>query len=363
MRGPWGRLVLVVTLVVAGVALVLWRFGRAGGSAKEEVEEQVATEVPVRVAALTRTTLQSFVEAFGTVEPAPAEADRPAAGARLSSPVTGVVASVLCAEGQLVESGKQLIRLDTRLTNARVANAEKATAFAEQTLARQKSMFASGATSQRALQDAEQQLAAARGELAAALAERASLFIEAPLSGTVLKVNVTAGAAVSPSDVLVELADLDRLVVSAGIPGEGGGLVKPGQAARLTARDNGRPLAGNVVFVGSRIDDRSDTVPVRIALPTGSGLLPGAFVDLRIVVVTRRDCLAAPRDAIVRDPEGRTAVAVVEGDMAVLKPVTTGVRDRGLVEVAGEGLTEGTSVVVEGAYGLPAKTRIKVVGP
>jgi membrane fusion protein (multidrug efflux system) len=48
--------------------------------------------------------------------------------------------------------------------------------------------------------------------------------------------------------------------------------------------------------------------------------------------------------------------------MATRVPVTTGIRDGRLVQVQGGDLRDGLSVVVQGAYGLPPKAKIKVVG-
>ena len=42
--------------------------------------------------------------------------------------------------------------------------------------------------------------------------------------------------------------------------------------------------------------------------------------------------------------------------------MTTDLREDGWVEVAGTGLKEGASVVTVGAYGLPEKTKIRVLG-
>ncbi len=363
-RRGWLGLVALAVLVIA--ALAVWRLERTSG----EEEEQVASEVPVRVGALARATLQRFVETYGTVEPAPVEAGRQAAAGRLASQVTGTVAAVSCVEGQRVARGAELLRLDSRVADAQVARARSAVTFAEETLARQRKMAASDATSPRAQQDAEQGLASARGELAAAEAERALLRITAPLAGTVVKVNVRPGEAVDPGVVLVEMADLARLVVSAGIRSSEAGLVKVGQSVELSrGRAEGDqaagagPVAGTVDFVGSEIDPKTDTVSARIAVPASAKFLPGTFLGVRIAVETRRDCLAAPEDAVVRDAEGGAEIAVVQDDTAVLTHVKTGVRERGLVEVEGEGLKEGTPIVVEGAYGLPDRTRIKVTGP
>ena len=41
----------------------------------------------------------------------------------------------------------------------------------------------------------------------------------------------------------------------------------------------------------------------------------------------------------------------------------TGLREDGWVEIDGPGLNEGDAVVTVGAYGLPEKTKIRVVSP
>ncbi len=367
MSGRRGWIGLAVLAVAVVVAIVVWRAARTSSQAPEA---EVATEVPVRVGAVTRATLNRYVAALGTVEPEPAGEKRPAASARVGSPVPGLVASVRCVEGRRVTRGDVLILLDTRLADVQVAKGAEAVSFAELALARQKKMASSDATSQKAVEEAEQQLAAARSELAAARAQRDLLLVRAPLDGTVTRVTARPGDAVDPTTSLVEIADLDRLVVAASVANAEAALLKVGQAVELEAAtaagapgERSRRLAGTVAFVGAQVDPRNDAVPVRVALPAGSGLLPGATLGARIVVETRRDCLAAPEDALVAGPDGGDALAVVAGDRATVTRVRAGVRDRGLVEVEGDGIREGTSIVVEGAYGLPRETRIRVVGP
>lgn len=348
-----GWIGLALTAVAVLVAAVLWRGTRSG---EGQAEDEVATEVPVRVGAVTRATLHRVVQAFGTVEPAPAAADRPAASARLAAPVAGVVASVACTEGQKVARGAVLVQLDTRLADAQVAKAEGALALAEQNLERQKKMQASEATSQRALQEAEQQLGAARSELDAARAERALLVVTTPVAGTVVNLAARAGDAVDPTAVLAEVVDLERLVVTAGIPLAQAAALKTGQKVELSPG-----IAASLAFVGVQVDARNDTVPIRIALPAGSGLRPGQLAEARIVC-EERTCLAVPEEAVVRTEEGGDAVAVVEGETATVRPVRAGLREAGLVEVEGEGIAEGITVVTEGAYGLPTQTKVKVLG-
>jgi len=305
---------------------------------------------------------------FGTVEPEPASQGRPAAGARVASPVAGLVEAVTCAEGLRVKQGEILVRLDTRLADVMVARGENAVKFGELNAARQRTMASSQATSQKALEEAEQQLAAARSELATAQAERQLLFVRAPLAGTVVRLNARSGDAVDLTTVLAEIVDPDRLVVAGGVRSAEAALLKEGQRVELadrgaSSRATGQPgpLLGKLVFVGAQIDPRNDTVPVRVLLPAGSGLTPGRFLDVRIVAEERADCLVVPEESVVSDGQGGSAVATVEGDKAIVRPVKTGLREDGMVEVAGEGIKEGTPVVTEGAYGLPKETKVHLL--
>ncbi|MGE5236881.1 MAG: efflux RND transporter periplasmic adaptor subunit [Acidobacteriota bacterium] len=366
MSGKRGWIGLVVLAVAVLGTLAVWRIGRrAGGPA----EEEVVSEVPVRVGKLGRTTLRRFVETFGTVEATPAEPGRPAGGARVAAAVTGTVAAVTCAEGQRVARGDELVRLDARVADARVARAREAVGFARLTVERQKAMSAAAATSRREEQDAEAQLAAAQADLAAAEAERALLDIKAPLAGTVVRLNTRPGEAVDPSVALVELVDLDRLVVAAGVRADEAARVKVGQGVELLPAGAGAAspgdatrVVGHVVYVSPAVDPSSGTVGVRVAVPAGSRLAPGEYVDLRIVAETRRDCLVVPVDALVCDDQGNNEIAVVDGDHAVLTRVKAGVREGGMVEVEGDGLREGMTIVTEGAYGMPKESKIRVLG-
>jgi hypothetical protein len=54
---------------------------------------------------------------------------------------------------------------------------------------------------------------------------------------------------------------------------------------------------------------------------------------------------------------------VVEGDVAKQRAVKVGLRDGGLVEVEGEGLSEGATVVTQGSYALPKETKVRILNP
>ena len=333
------------TLATAG-ALSLT--GCKPGGAEEE--QKVVTEVAVQVAKVTRATLRAHVEAYGAVEPEPAGGGQPAGAARLAAPVAGVVMAVPAKEGERVEAGAVIVKLDDRLALSSLA-------LAEQQFERHKKLRTVEGTSEKVFQEASQQLAAARAQLAL-------VHLTTPLAGVVARINVQPGQAVDMNTIVAEVVDLSRLVVTAGIPASEASALKVGQVAEIFTENNDKPVAtGNVSFVSPSLDAKTGTALVRVTVPRDAGLRPGQFARVRIVSDERAGRLAVPIESVITDVEGHSVIALVEGDKATQKSVKAGLRDGGLVEVEVEGLKEGDTVVTVGAYGLPKETKVRVLKP
>jgi RND family efflux transporter MFP subunit len=265
--------------------------------------------------------------------------------------VPGVVTAVECVEGQRVERGALLFELDGRA-------AEVAARFAEKSFERQKKLAQAEGTSQKLLQEAEQQLASAR-------AQQALLQIHSPITGVVTKVNVKAGEAADLNAVLAEVVDLDRLVVSMNVSSADLAALKAGQPVEVASPNSTNVVNTSLTFTSSNVDAKTGSGLARAALPPNCGLPLGQFVTVRIVSEERKDCLAVPVASVARDTSGATFIALVEGEKAVLKPVKAGLRDGDFVEVEGEGVEADKTVVTDGAYGLimtqQFATKIRVV--
>jgi membrane fusion protein (multidrug efflux system) len=328
---------------------------------ESEKENEAPTEVAVQVGKIKRATLREFVTAYGWIEPEPASAGKPAGAARLVPLVQGVLAEVTCSEGQRVEKGTILFKLDSRAADIAVEKAQKATEFASLNYERQKKILSSGGTSEKLLQEAEQQLAAARNELAAAQTQQSLLRVEAPFSGVITRIFARPGEAVSTTSPMADLLDPSRLVASAQIAASEVNALQRGQSVEVRADVDAKPVGATLNYVSPEVDPKNGTVLVHVALPPNGGLHPGQFVTLRIVTRDRKDCLAVPAESVVRDEDGHSVIAVVNGDKATLKPVKTGVRDGGLVEIEAVGIQPGLTIVTSGAYGLPKETKIRVV--
>lgn len=410
----WWLLVAGAVVIVMGAIVAAWS-ARKHATAVESDEPPV-TEVPVHVSRVRTMTVHRYVDGVGTVAPEPAHEDKPAASAQLSSQTTGVVARTLCAEGQRVEKGAPLFLLDARtavadeqkaiatkaLEQAKVARAVSALEFQERELERTKRLFKDNLATGKEVSEAEVAARTARDDLGSArasveeasravdaiAARRSLLTITAPLSGTVVHVFVRAGEAVdvtTPATVLAEIVDLDRLVVEATVPAvelsslkigqpaelfvaerrEGGNNAAAGASPSSAATGNGgvgRKYDGRLSFIGFQVDRKTDSVPVRLSFAPDLGLRPGQYLRVRIAVEERKDRLVVPISAVSAGREAGAVVSVVEGDRAIQRPVVVGLIEGEFAEIDGAGIHAGMTVVTAGAYGLPADTKVRILG-
>jgi RND family efflux transporter MFP subunit len=347
---------LAAAIFIAGFVLT----GCSRAAPEVEEENTPDTEVAVEVGRVMKGDLRVVVEAYGMAEPEPAKTGSPGGGAKLAAPVAGIVVAIHGVEGQNVKAGDVVVEFDDRMAQAAVEKARHALVFAQQVADRLDKLIASRAISMQLKQEADERLAAARAELASAQAAVAQVRLASPLDGILARINVQVGQAVDFNTVVAEIVDLKRLVVTVNVPAGEAAQLRDGQTAEIFADSGKKPATtGHVSFISPSVDQKTDSVLVRLRLPENSGLRSGQFVRARIVTQELTGRLIVPRDSVVKADEEQV-IYVVEGDKAVQKPVKTGVRDRNMVEVEAEGLKEGTTIVTVGAYGLPKETKVKI---
>ncbi|MCX7089105.1 MAG: efflux RND transporter periplasmic adaptor subunit [Methylococcales bacterium] len=343
--------------------------GLAWGNATVLAEEpEFVTNVTVLTGSIIKTTLHGYVMAYGMVEPQPEMQGKPAASSKIATPVMGILAQIHCEEGQAVKKGEVLFELDTRGIDALTAKAEVAVEFAQKNFARKQQLNTTDNVPRKLYDEAEQLLQTARKELLSTQTQRELLRIKAPLSGVVAVIHFKVGEAVGLNTVLAEVINLKRLDVAIRVPSQEAMRIHLQQLVEIgsgaipvkNSREQAVKQRGVVTFIAAQVDPLNDTVLVRAALNPDSGLRAGQFVSARLRVEERSARLAVPIESVV-NKDGVSMIAVVEGDSAKQIAIKTGLREGALIEVAGDTLREGMTVVTQGAYGLPTETRIRVL--
>jgi RND family efflux transporter MFP subunit len=269
------------------------------------------------------------------------------------------VISVNAEEGDTVQAGQVLVKLNDTLLSAQmrqqdagVASARAVLAEAEAALSRSRELQAKGYLSQASLdtslarqQTANAQLAsaqAARGETAARLAQTA---IRAPVAGLISRRNVTKGQIVSTGAEVFRIVRDSRLELDAEIPETDLALVKAGMAATIVSDKVGQ-TTGRVRVVTSEVNGQTRLGVARVALSSMGGFRTGMFARATIQAGDQAALTVPSASVLYR--ENRPGVFVLDAKnharfrrIAIVATTTD--------MIAATGLTAGERVVVEGA--------------
>jgi len=278
-------------------------------------------------------------------------------------------------EGDAVRAGQVVATLDTTEFDWRLRQAEQQAAaaraqaeIAQRQLANNKALVAQGFISATALETSASNEAAAQANLQAAMAAaelarkaRADTTVVAPISGQVSQRLAQPGERVSVDARLIEIVDLTRIELEAGVPPEEAARVRPGAIARLTLEGSSEPLAARVVRLNPAALAGSRTVAAYLAVEPHASLRHGLFAR-GWIDIERRPALVIPVSAVRIDQAKPYAIVFAQG-LAERRSLQLGERgmvaSQPMVEVLG-GLAEGERILAASAGSVPEGTALRV---
>lgn len=243
--------------------------------------------------------------------------------------IGGLLSAVTADEGDAVEKGEALARLDTARLEARRAEAEAALAqvraqleLATATFARTEEAFAYKGVSRQQLDEARQQVEALRASEGVAAARLSSIQVDidkatlrAPYAGTIVRRFNDPGAVVAAGQALFELQSSEAPEARIGISPEASASLVAGDAYTLTVND--RPVSATLRTVVPRRDERTRTLDA-IFVVDGSApsVHPGDLVRLDVERFVEAPGFWVPVAALTEGPRGLWQSLVAEADGA-----------------------------------------------
>jgi multidrug efflux system membrane fusion protein len=357
---PARRFALVAAAsLLSAAALVACQPAVAPASATE-----AAPPPPVMVASVLDRNIEQATTHVGRVESSQRVELRPR--------VAGHIDAVLFKEGDLVQAGQPLVRIDPRPFDAALARsrADLALARSREALARSEAQRAQRLAAEQAisaeegerrgaaLAEAQARTAAAEAAVQSATLDREFALVRAPISGRIGRALITAGnyvaagaaqpplatlVATAPLHVLFDVAEpstLERL-------GAGGG--KTGWRARVLDARSGQALAvAPVDFSDNEMAPGAGTLRLRARIDQpGPQLVPGQFVRAQLITGEATSTLLVQDKAIGTDQGRRYVLVVNDSGVVEYRPVTLGAL-QGDLRIVTSGLKAGERIVVSG---------------
>ena len=247
--------------------------------------------------------------------------------------IGGLLAAVDAEEGDIVEAGTPLARLDTARLEAQRAEANAALRqvraeldLATATLARTEDAFAYKGVSRQQLDEARQQVEALRAAegVAAARLDRITVDIDkanlkAPYAGTVVRRFNDPGAVVSAGQPIFALQSSDAPEARIGISPEASVSLVPGDAYTLIV--NGNPAKATLKTIVPRRDEKTRTLDAIFSLETATmAVRPGDLARLDVERFVATPGFWVPVAALIEGPRGlwQSLVAEPDGEQHIL---------------------------------------------
>jgi membrane fusion protein (multidrug efflux system) len=262
--------------------------------------------------------------------------------------VAGRISAIQFREGEPVQRGAVLVRLDPVVNEAEVRQARANLTLAKSKYDRSVDLARQNFISGQARDEAENNLKVAEAALSLAEAHLAKTEIRAPFSGVLGLRVVSVGDYVKEGADIVNLESIDPLKVDFRVPETYFRQVAQGQLLSISLDAMpGKTYQGRVIAVNPLIDAAGRAVVIRAQVDNREAKLrPGMFARVRLVTRDVQDAMVIPEQAIVPEGDEQYVYRVQDG-RAVRTRVETGQRRDARVEVV-KGLAPEDVVVVAG---------------
>jgi len=372
------RIALIVVccaiLAAVGVGYKVWSGGPNTAQAARKSSRQA---VPVTVSAATRQSVPIYLTGLGTVQAMYTVA--------IHTQVDGKLQDVFFKEGQRVNKGDVLAKIDPRLYQAALDQAKARKAMDEATLVaaqkdleRFQTLVRKNAETQQNLDLQQSKVDQIKASIDAdqATIETAQTNLDytnivAPTAGRMGVRMVDPGNIVHASDsgAIAVLTQTQPAAVLFTLPAQTLDDVREaaaGGTVEIAAfdRDNIRLLStGTLSTIDNLIDQTTATYRLKAIFPnTDEKLWPGEFVNARLLLTVRKDVVVIPPLAVQRGPKGLFTWVVKADNTVEPRPIKTGATT-GDSTIVVSGLEAGERVVTDGQYKLQSGAAVVVNEP
>jgi len=344
-----------ILLILAGLALQGCLDHAVGNDdpAKSEAAEQEPA-IPVETATVASGDVAAFYSGTATLE-----ADEQAT---VVAQITGVVLAVLAEEGEYVEAGQVLARVETNRYQLEVEKAEAALKRLETDYQRKKELFEKELVSADDFERVSSELQAQQAAYDLARLDLEYTNIRAPIAGYVSERLVRAGNLVKLHDPVYRVTSYDPLLAVLHVPERELRVLRNGLGVSMSLDAwPGQTFSGEVIRISPVIDPGTGTFRVTAKVMDHDGMLkPGLFGRVEILYDLHQDVPVIPRSAVITEDDS-SHVFVVDGQgEAIRRPVQLGYERAGLVEVV-TGVANGETVVTAGKGSLSDGVRVEVI--
>ncbi len=350
--------VLLTTLLITST--LLSSISLMGCKPPEEAEnskEQAVKPMAVEIDTVKTTTFVQTLEFPGVAQPIEMRT--------VSAEMGGRVLAAPAEEGDRVEKGDLLLRVDARNSAAQIKLLKSQVSSAQREYNRIKNLAAEGLATPQQVDQIQSQLEQSKLGLNQARVGQGMSTVKSPFTGVVAMKMLEVGEYAGPGQPIVQLIDTSTIKLDVTIPESMISFIKVGDDVQVKFTAIDKTVTGKVVRRGVTVTQPTQTFPIEINIPNESGdLMPGMRARVVIPKLTIADAVVVPRDALLEGVFQREAMVITDRKddiaQAELRVVEIG-ESRGNRIVIKSGLQAGDKLITQGHRNVVNGTTVRIV--
>lgn len=348
---------IIWTIVIIAIIALLTLFkisSNKSQSANNGKKKGPPAPISVGVYVVKKSVLNNSIQTVGNIL-ANEEVD-------LKSEAQGKVVKINFNEGQQVQKGQWLVKINDADLQAQLKKALSTKKLKDETEKRNKQLLNKGAISAETYDLSLTDLNSINADIDLLKEQIRRTEIIAPFNGLIGLRNISEGSFINNTVAISRLQNIDQVKIEFAIPEKYTSKIRSGMLINFTVEGQKEVFTAKIYAIDPKIDPVNRNVIARaICSNPNKKLLPGAFAKVNITLDSNPDALLIPTQAIVPILKGQK-VFLVQGDSAIEKQVTIGNRNDLTVEVI-DGLNENDSVIVQGVIQMKKGVKVKVSKP
>jgi len=275
--------------------------------------------------------------------------------------VRGVVAEVPVDEGDYVNEGDLIARLDTSDYTNTINSIKASYNLALSNLKRLSSLHEQEIIAQVELDSIKAEVQALEADLAIAELQLKRCYIKSSIAGIVNKLPAIKGLYLAVGDPVATILNIDRVKVAVGIPETDVDAVSRIDRFELTIEAlQNKKITAAKYFLAVAPESQAQVYKLELEVPNKSReILPGMFARVEIIKQEFPEALAIPLYAVI-SRDNKHFIYLEDDNVAKLQEVKLGILDGWQIQVT-EGLAPGQRVIVVGQRSVDADQKLNVV--
>jgi RND family efflux transporter MFP subunit len=265
---------------------------------------------------------------------------------------SGRIMRIDVREGDRVQKGQLVMKIDDRLIRDNIAELETALELAVITYERQANIWEQRIGSEIQYLQAKNQKETLERRLETAKTQLEYTVVRAPFAGSIEELNVKEGEMAQMGLPLFRLVSLDNMYIQAEVSERYIGSFQVNDQVKLTFPSTGMKINSTIKAIGQVINPENRTFSLEINLPQGAVNLvkPNMVVVVDVTDYKQDSAYVLPTKLIQSDDQGRFVYLVEENEnrtVARKKHIETGITFNGETEIK-SGIEEGLLVINQG---------------